>query len=225
MLYMKNYKKYIEWQSQEKMNSTGQASITDETIEHIPEDVQTALCVGVGDGYEMLRFADRGIETVGITLNMDAIIYPKLNILQCDMHDMPFDNFSFDLTFVKDVFEHAYSHWELLLEIKRVSKKYVLIILPDPNFWSNGLYHTIVPYSNQMNALAIKVGIENIKAWTHKEIGHHMLFCNLYQVNKLFPKETKKLPWDLCLISDEEIKQLYNVDDIEKWKQYVIENT
>ena len=38
-------------------------------------------------------------------------------------------------------------------------------------------------------------------------------------------KETKNLPWDLCLISDEEIKQLYNVDDIEKWKQYVIENT
>lgn len=182
---MKNYKKYLEWQSQEKMNSTGQAAIIDKIIEHVPEDVQTTLCVGVGDGYEMLKFIDRGIKTVGITLNMDAIIYPELNILQGDMHDMPFDDLSFDLVFVKDVFEHAYSHWELLQEFNRVSRKYILIVLPNPDFWSNGLYHTIVPYSNQMDALARKVGMENIKSWIHEEIGHHALFCNLYQIKKI----------------------------------------
>lgn len=35
-------------------------------------------------------------------------------------------------------------------------------------------------------------------------------------------KEAITLPWDLRIMSDEEIKQLHNVDDIEGWKQYVI---
>jgi len=176
----KDYKHYLNWQSQEEMDSTSQASIVENSLNHLPEDAKTILCVGIGDGYEMLKIRETKRAVSGITLNKQAVKYDGLDVYKMDMHHMAFESASFDLVYAKDVFEHAFSHWLALKEMVRVSKKYIMIILPDTEKWSGGKYHTIVPNEIQMIELAKKFGLKLVDQWKFGAKGHHPVYGYLF---------------------------------------------
>ena len=178
----KTFAEYLQWQSKEKMNSSAQAAIADNAIDQIPKEVQSVLCIGIGDGYEIKRLKEIGIKQVtGITLNLEAVRFHRSLVEKMDMYSMQYPDNSFDLVFAKDVFEHAFSHWAALKEMVRVSSQYIIIILPDPVVWSEGVYHTIVPYPSQMTALAKKFNLKLIKQWTYQAVGHHQVYGFLFE--------------------------------------------
>ena len=134
-----------------------------ETLLKLP-DVKTILCVGCGFGQEVYLFKKKGFDSCGITLsNVDIDIGKKmgLDLRLMDIHELEFDNKSFDLVFVRQVFEHALSHYILMSEFSRVVKDngYVAIFLPYIYEWSDYERHTIVPTRFQLTSLARKFGL------------------------------------------------------------------
>lgn len=166
------YREYIKWQALEEMDSENQSDKIEKTIEHIPDDVKSVLCIGVGDGYELEKLSDK--EVRGITLNIGAVKHGRDLAETGDMHNLQFADNSFDLIFCKDCFEHAFSHWGALSEMTRVAKKYVLIVLPYVEVWSSGKYHTIIPTKLQMETLAQRFNLELIDEWEYAETNGYL---------------------------------------------------
>ncbi len=154
---MEKANKFIEEIGAEEMDSAGAAELIDFAIGLIPSDVKSVLCVGFGSGYELEKIEERGCKVKGVDYNQKNIERTKdlFDVKQMDMHDLKFKDKSSDLVFARDVFEHATSHITAFSEMARVSKKYILITLPD-NVWALSLNHTLIPTLKQMITLGIR---------------------------------------------------------------------
>lgn len=150
-------KKWTEYMATEVMESKQQVMLIKLAINAIYlkiKDMGRVLCIGAGDGTEMeyIPYAE------GIDLNEESLKKCKekgLKVHKMDMHKMTFPDNSFDLIFCKDTFEHAVAPIKVLEEFARVSKKYVVIILPNEE-WQSDSYHLIIPTLLQMLSLAEK---------------------------------------------------------------------
>lgn len=116
----------------------------------IPADVKTVLDVGCGQGFLAKYFADRGIDWTGVTLGADVEIcrQNELNVLEEDVSFLSADNYSYDMILARHILEHSPMPILTLLEWRRVSKKYLLLIAPAPDYWGvRGRNHySIAPY-------------------------------------------------------------------------------
>ncbi len=90
-----------------------------------PLGIKTALEVGTGEPpglvVEMLR--EHGVKAYGLDGQRGSDY-------QGDMHDLPFPADTFDLVVARHSLEHVLIPYVALREMKRVSKKWVLAILP-----------------------------------------------------------------------------------------------
>ena len=150
-------KNWIEYIASEVMISEEQEDLIKHAAKFTRDKIECGkvLCVGVGDGTELEYF----IGAEGIDLNGASIRKCRekgFNVRKMDMHKMTFPNESYDTIFCKDVFEHAVSPIIVLEEFVRVAKKYVVIVLPDEAWQSDG-FHLIIPTLKQMISLAEKV--------------------------------------------------------------------
>ena len=55
----------------------------------------------------------------------------------CDTHKLPFKDNCFEVVYCAHVLEHCYNPYKVLSELKRVSKKHVVIAVPNCNFYRN----------------------------------------------------------------------------------------
>ncbi|MBU3968908.1 methionine biosynthesis protein MetW [Patescibacteria group bacterium] len=92
------------------------------------------LDIGCGDGLflEMLK----NVTSEGVDISEEGIkkcIEKGLNVFLCDFSKdrLPFSDNEFDYVVMLDVLEHLYVPEELLKEAIRVSKKYVIISVPN----------------------------------------------------------------------------------------------
>lgn len=103
-------------------------------VKMIPEDVSTVLDVGVGGGYiykELKR--KQSLRRAGIDLSLELV--KRLDepaVCVGDARNIPFRDRQFDLVLAADLLEHIKdgSFKKAVSEIKRVSKKYILINSP-----------------------------------------------------------------------------------------------
>jgi SAM-dependent methyltransferase len=90
-------------------------------------DESTALDLGAGEGYHSVDLINMGYRTVGIELSSkrvaDAHKFGRTYVQQGDMHQLPYNNESFDLVFAHEVIEHCADINTVLSEIYRVLKK------------------------------------------------------------------------------------------------------
>lgn len=97
----------------------------------IPEDVVTVLDVGCGNG--SLTNGLEGYDITGLDKSVEALKYYKHKKQHGSIDELPFTDNSFDLIICSDVLEHLdnsiFNH--AIRELKRVSKKYILIISPN----------------------------------------------------------------------------------------------
>ena len=98
----------------------------------------TVLDVGCGEGFTLLRLKNENIgqKLSGIDNNEQAIAYanknyPELEIKKGDVYKLPYKDNSFDLVLCMEVLEHLDKPLVALEELKRVSKKYVLLSVPN----------------------------------------------------------------------------------------------
>jgi SAM-dependent methyltransferase len=102
-------------------------------------DVKSVLDVGCGVGYAERWFKRIGInDYTGITLGMDGGIANQRGrkVFDGDFHFLTFYTAGdFDMIFSRHSLEHSPMPLIALLEWHRVSKKYLGLILPNPESW------------------------------------------------------------------------------------------
>lgn len=103
---------------------------------------ESILDAGCGEGFtlSLLKQSKLGKKLVGIDFEDDAIklahkINPKLDISKASIYELPYKDNNFDLVICSEVMEHLTDPEIAIKEIIRVSKKYVLISVPNEPFF------------------------------------------------------------------------------------------
>ena len=109
-------------------------------VDKIPPDkYNKILDIGVANGLETKILKDFGYSPVGIIrggANIDWALknFPGITFIDCDMHDLPFIEDSFDAIYCNQVFEHTFSPFIFLLECWCVLREGGLFYMSIPNF-------------------------------------------------------------------------------------------
>jgi len=101
------------------------------TIAMVPSDVRLALDVGCGDG-RILERLPKHVSAFGIDYSYQATKHLSGRTLCASSEHLPFSDRSFDLVLCCEVLEHLPDEMfrRTLSELRRVSRKYVLISVP-----------------------------------------------------------------------------------------------
>jgi len=104
-------------------------------------DINNILEIGCGKG-EILNFLDRkfDFELIGIDIEREIVkeasdLYPNLIIREESGLQSSFKTSNFDLVLVLEVLEHVNEYKKIILESKRVSKKYCIFSVPREPIW------------------------------------------------------------------------------------------
>jgi SAM-dependent methyltransferase len=99
---------------------------------------KTVLDVGCGQGFCQSIFEKYGFEYTGIAMGEDVVEAKKIgkNVIEMDFSFLEwFENASYDVVFSRHSLEHAPSPLLTLMEWHRVTKKYLVLVLPAPEYW------------------------------------------------------------------------------------------
>lgn len=103
---------------------------------------KTVLDVGCGEGFTMDKLSKFGIgeRIEGVEYSKDSIafgkkLFPKLIFREGSIYELPYEDSSFDLVVCTEVLEHLEEPTKALKEILRVSKKYLIISVPNEPFF------------------------------------------------------------------------------------------
>src|SRR5262245_50534513 len=98
----------------------------------------SVLDVGAGEGFmlELLRYKNVGKKLEGIEYMDDAIklgkkMHPDVTIKKGDIYNLPYKDNTFDLIMCTEVLEHLDDPTRALAELKRVTKKYLILSVPN----------------------------------------------------------------------------------------------
>ncbi len=160
-----------------------------------PLKPSSVLDAGCGEGFSMNKFMEAGVgkKLEGIEYSKTAIklgnkSFPDLNIKEGSIYDMPYKNSSFDLVVCTEVLEHLDDVEKGLSELTRVSKKYIVISVPNEPFFM---------LSNLLRG-------KNLRRFGNDE--GHINHFTIYSFQKLLKKNGLKVkkvkfpyPWILVL--------------------------
>lgn len=106
---------------------------------------ESILDVGCGTGCFTILF-ERYAPTIGIDFSEKMLsVNPASTVKQMDATQLKFEDDSFDLVFCSQLLHHINNPMDVIREMRRVSKKYVVIIEPNRNNPLNLLFALAVP--------------------------------------------------------------------------------
>lgn len=132
-----------------------------EFISRIPMDYYSVLDVGCGQGFTYPMFSALGKKWTGITLGDDyrECVNLGLDVYCQDFTFLKMEDNSYDLIFARHVLEHSPMPVLTLMEWRRVSKRYLALVLPSPKrFKYFGRNHYSVMDNSQILWLAARAG-------------------------------------------------------------------
>jgi 2-polyprenyl-3-methyl-5-hydroxy-6-metoxy-1,4-benzoquinol methylase len=104
--------------------------------------VDSILDVGCGEGFTLNRLRENkigekleGIEYLQAAIDLGKKTYPDIKITKGTIYDLPYKTNSFDLVLCTEVLEHLNKPQDALKELVRVSKKYLVISVPNEPFF------------------------------------------------------------------------------------------
>lgn len=111
-----------------------------ETVALVPEDVQSVLDLGAGDGTVSNSLAARGLWTAGIDISIVALQHCAGARTVAATDAIPFADASFDLVICAEVLEHlpVDIYQPTLREIERVARRYIIITTPNEEYLPAG---------------------------------------------------------------------------------------
>ena len=104
--------------------------------------VDSILDVVCGEGFTLNSLKENGIgkrlegiEYLQAAIDLGKKTYPDIKIIKCTIYELPYKDNSFDLVLCTEVLEHLESPEKALKELVRVSKKYLVISVPNEPFF------------------------------------------------------------------------------------------
>lgn len=157
-------------------------------------NAESILDVGCGEGFTLQKLKDQGIgkklegiEYLDRAIEIGNKIHPSLTLKQGTIYELPYKDDTFDLVLCTEVLEHLEDPEKALKELKRVTKKYCVISVPNEPWFMLGNFLRGKNWSRLGN------DIEHIQHWTR------------WQMKQFVGKELKvkliknPLPWTLIL--------------------------
>jgi ubiquinone/menaquinone biosynthesis C-methylase UbiE len=159
------------------------------------EKVESVLDAGCGEGITLRKFKDKkigkvheGIEYMEEAIKIGKKVNPDISIKQGDIYKLPFKDNTFDVVVCTEVLEHLDKPKDALKELKRVSKKYLLLSVP------NEPWFTFQRIARGKNILKFGAHPEHIQHWTHGAFQSFVSENGLKILNKKAP-----FAWTLLL--------------------------
>lgn len=161
-----------------------------DTIKQLKPD--SILDVGAGEGFvlEKLRVNKIGKKLEGIEYMDEAIelgkkTNPQVKIKKGDIYKLPYKDNSFDLIICTEVLEHLEDPKMALAELKRVTKKHLILSVPNEPLF------TIQRFLRGKNILKLGDHPEHIQHWNSTSFKRFI-------ADQLTVKEVKTpLPWTM----------------------------
>ncbi|EKD65338.1 MAG: methyltransferase type 11 [uncultured bacterium] len=107
-----------------------------------PINPNTVLDAGCGEGFTLNKLMSNNIgkSIEGVEYTKEAItlgkkLFPKAKIKSGSIYELPYKNNSFDLVICTEVLEHMEYPQKALLEALRVSKKHIILSVPNEPFF------------------------------------------------------------------------------------------
>lgn len=132
-----------------------------------PLYVKNVLDAGCGEGFSLNKLKENNIgeELEGIDYSKKAIsfgknLFPHLSLKIGSIYDLPYKDNTFDIVLGTEVLEHLENPKKALQEILRVSKKYILVSVPNEPFFMIG------NFLRGKNVMQFGNDPEHIQHWT-----------------------------------------------------------
>jgi len=162
---MKQSQGHIEYE----INYEGQAFKENERLlNFIPQGVTTILDTGCGRGEFLRLLVQKGYKTAGCDID-DVCLKKSANFAEVKKVDIlslsqSYSEGSFDLVCCIHLLEHVLHPYAALLELKRVTSKYILFAIPNARFivWDQRKTHLYSWSSDTFNNLIDKAGLKVI---------------------------------------------------------------
>jgi len=159
------------------------------------KNIESVLDAGCGEGITLRKFKDKGIgkKHEGIEYMEEAIeigkkVNPDISIKKGDIYKLPFKDSTFDVVICTEVLEHLDKPKAALKELTRVSKKYLILSVP------NEPWFTFQRIARGKNILKLGAHPEHIQHWTHGAFQEFVKKSGLKILNKKAP-----FAWTLVL--------------------------
>lgn len=133
------------------------------------KEIESVLDAGCGEGITLRKFKDKkvgkvheGIEYMDEAIEIGKKVNPDLKIKKGDIYELPYKDSNFDLVVCTEVLEHLEDPKKALSELTRVSKKYLLLSVP------NEPWFTFQRFARGKNVFGLGAHPEHIQHWTHQ---------------------------------------------------------
>ncbi len=162
-----------------------------------PLSVSSILDVGAGEGFTLARLEREGIgerregvEILDSALALGKKFHPHIKLVKGSIYELPYKDNSWDLVLCTEVLEHLEDPEKALAELFRVSKKYILLSVPNEPWFMLGNFLRGKNLSRWGN------DIEHINHWTGQS------FISFVKRNhkKVRIKADFPLPWTVLLL-------------------------
>ena len=161
-----------------------------------PLNIETVLDAGCGEGFTLARLQKEkigksyeGIEADDSAIELGKKLYPRLNIQKGDIYRLPYKSNSFDLVVCTEVLEHLTEPRKAYRELLRVSKKYVLLSVPNEPFF------TIQRMGRLQNLRHFGAHPEHIQHWTIPSFTKFVKIRGVKLISRKFP-----IPWTMVVV-------------------------
>jgi ubiquinone/menaquinone biosynthesis C-methylase UbiE len=153
---------------------------------------ESILDVGAGEGFTLEMFRQKhigkkleGIEYMDDALQLAKKLHPNVTIKKGDIYKLPYKADTFDLIICTEVLEHLDDPRKALIELKRVTKKYLILSVPNEPLF------TVQRVLRGKNVLKLGAHPEHIQHWNAKSFEN-------FVAQELSIKDVRTpLPWTM----------------------------
>lgn len=161
-----------------------------------PLGVESVLDVGCGEGFTLNKLYQNkvGKSLEGIDYSLTAVMLgkkqnKKLMLRQGDIYKLPYKEKSFDIVLCMEVLEHLEDPKKALKELKRVSKKYILLSVPNEPIF------TLANLARGKNLARWGNDREHIQHWSSSSFERFVVGAGFEKIEKKHP-----FPWTMLLL-------------------------